>query len=96
MRNTLIAALVTLVFAGTASAGGLSPSKVGTRGTTTRTAVVDPRGGGFVPAAAKLQPVIGSVQRTGHFTNPFTHKSKYTGTVYNPLSGQFSKQTFRR
>ncbi|VTS03204.1 unnamed protein product [Gemmata massiliana] len=96
MRRALIAMLVTLVFVGTASAGGWSPLKGNARGTTARTAVVDPRSGGVVSANARLQPVIGSVQRTGHFTNPLTHKSKYTGTVYNPLSGQFSKQTFRR
>ncbi|AMV22768.1 hypothetical protein VT84_00050 [Gemmata sp. SH-PL17] len=96
MRRALIATLVMLVFVGTANAGGWSPLKGSTRGTTARTGFVDPRSGGVVSANATLQPVIGSVQRTGHFTNPFTHKSKYTGTVYNPLSGQFSKQAFRR
>ena len=27
--------------------------------------------------------------------NPFTHKAKYTQTVYNPVLGSFSKQKFR-
>jgi hypothetical protein len=60
-----------------------------------RTATHDLRGN-VVPGVARVQPVIGSVQRTGHFTNPFTHKTRYTGTVFNPLNGTFGKQTYKR
>ena len=68
---------------------------LGHKGPFVRTATVNTRGD-VVPAVTRLHPVIGSVQRTGHFTNPFTHKSKYTGVVYNPLNGSFGTQKFRR
>jgi hypothetical protein len=45
--------------------------------------------------APRMQPVVGSTQRTGHFNNPFTHKVKYTKMLYNPLLGTFAKQKFR-
>jgi hypothetical protein len=45
--------------------------------------------------ATRLQPVVGSVQRKSHFTNPFTHKAKYTNVMYNPILGTFSKQKYR-
>jgi hypothetical protein len=67
----------------------------GKSGPLVKTAAVNSRGN-VVASAARLQPVIGSIQRTSHFTNPFTHKAKYTGTVYNPLAGTFSAKTYRR
>jgi hypothetical protein len=60
-----------------------------------RTAAINTRGE-VVPTVTRLHPVIGSLQRTGHFTNPFTHKARYTGTVYNPMLGTFGTQKFRR
>jgi hypothetical protein len=60
-----------------------------------RTAALNTRGD-VVPAVTRLHPVVGSLQRTSHFTNPFTHKARYTGTVYNPLLGTFGTQKFRR
>ena len=61
-----------------------------------RTATIDPRSGQPVSVVTRLQPVVGSVQRTSHFTNPFTHKAKYTNSVYNPVFGTFSTQKFKR
>ena len=46
--------------------------------------------------ATRLQPVVGSVKQKSHFTNPFTHKAKYTGVVYNPTLGNFGTQKFRK
>jgi hypothetical protein len=56
-----------------------------------------PAGAGWAPrtstlTVARLQPVVGSLQRTGHFA----HKAKYSETVYNPLLGQFSTHRLRR
>jgi hypothetical protein len=42
------------------------------------------------------QPVVGSVRRTGHFTNPFTHKARYTQKVLNPATGHVGTMKFRR
>lgn len=92
MKYVLIAAVLLVLGAGAASAGeGRSA-----RGLFARTATVAPRSASPIPVVAKLQPVVGSVQRTGHFTNPFTHKAKYANTVYNPVSGQFGTSVFRR
>ena len=41
-------------------------------GPTVRTATINPRTGTPTSAVTRLQPVIGSVQRTSHFSNPFT------------------------
>lgn len=60
-----------------------------------RPIISSPRGD-VVPAVTRLHPVIGSVQRTGHFTNPITHKTKYSALMYNPLSGTFGTQKYRR
>lgn len=86
MRIILIAAAV-LAFAGSASAGPTSFAGINF-----------PSGGAPAPrgSAARLQPVVGSVQRTGRFIHPHTGRTKYTGTVYNPVLGQFGTHTFRR
>jgi hypothetical protein len=60
-----------------------------------RPVIASPRGE-VVPQVTRLHPVIGSVHRVGHFTNPFTHKAKYSSLSYNPLLGSFSTQTFKR
>jgi hypothetical protein len=105
MRKLLAAVVVALAAAPTVLAGDLnpgpSPLSVLERspsggGSTVRTATIDSRSGTVVPAATRLHPVIGSLHRTGHFTNPFTHKTKYTATVYNPALGTFGTQKFRR
>ncbi len=54
------------------------------------------RTGKVLPTATRVQPVVGSVQRTSVLANPLTHKARYSGTVYNPLLGQFSTHSFRR
>ena len=65
-------------------------------GPTVRTATSNPRTGTPTSAVTRLQPVIGSVQRTSHFSNPFTHRAKYSGVTYNPVHGTFGTQKFRR
>ena len=65
-------------------------------GPTVRTATINPRTGTPTSAVTRLQPVIGSVQRTSHFSNPFTHRAKYSGVTYNPVLGTFGTQKFRR
>jgi hypothetical protein len=106
MKKLVAAAVLALVAAPTVRAAdmnwfGPSPLSVlngssSGGGPTVRSATIDPRSGTVVPAVTRLHPVIGSLQRTGHFTNPFTHKTKYTGTVYNPALGTFGTQKFRR
>lgn len=91
MNRILIAVLVQVLVAGHADAGWLRKS-----GTTAPTAVVTPYSTTPRPARAKLQPVVGSVRQLSHFTNPLTHKAKYGYTAYNPLSGQFQTNVFRR
>lgn len=89
-----------LVLAGAASAGqpltfaGTPPTPF--LGPTARTMTVDARTGGAAPVTARLQPVVGTVQRTGHFVHPHTGRTKYANTVFNPVSGQFATHTFRR
>lgn len=65
-------------------------------GPTVRTATINPRTGTPTSAVTRLQPVIGSVQRTSHFSNPFTHRAKYSGVTYNPVHGTFGTQKFKR
>jgi hypothetical protein len=72
---------------------GYNPFK---HGMVTRTAALDSRTGKILPTATRVQPVVGSVQRTSVFANPLTHKARYSGTVYNPLLGQFCTHSFRR
>ena len=86
-------ALVALVVAGAQLAHAGSPGAH--RGPTVRTATINPISGAPVSVTTRLQPVVGSVQRS-HFSNPFTHKAKYTGTTYNPVLGTFGTQKFRR
>jgi len=50
---------------------------------------------GTSPQVTRLHPVVGSIQRTSHFTNPFTHKAKYSSVMYNPVLGSFAKHKFR-
>jgi hypothetical protein len=90
MRGILIA-LVLALSAGAAAAGnGTIPKGFA------RTATIAPRSSAPIPVTAKLQPVVGSVQRTSHFANPLTHKAKYQSAVFNPVSGQFGALKFRR
>ena len=91
MKRVIIAVLVQALVAGHVNAAGWSKT-----GTTVPTATITPQRATPVPVCAKLQPVVGSVQRTSHFTNPFTHKAKYSYGTYNPVSGQFGANTFRR
>jgi hypothetical protein len=105
MRNIVAAVALALATAPTARAADLNwgPSPLSAldrsttgAGPTIRTATIDSRSGTVIPTTTRLHPVIGSLQRTGHFTNPFTNKTKYTGTVYNPALGTFGTQKFRR
>ncbi len=96
MKGILVA-VVLVVGASTVSANPtpFADASGHVRGTTART-VVDSRAGAARPSVTKLHPVVGSVHRTGHFTNPITHRTKYSDTVYNPVLGQFGLRTFRR
>jgi hypothetical protein len=95
MRNFGVAVVLVLL-AGAADPQTLQAGDLlANHGSYIRTATVNTRGD-VVPAVTRLHPVIGSVQRTGHFTNPFTHKAKYSGVTYNPLQGTFGTQTFKR
>lgn len=87
MKRALMIAVLVLT-AGTASARDWP--------TAARSATVTPRSASPVPVVAKLQPVVGSVKPAGRFANPLAHKSKFTGTFYNPVSGQFGTAKFRR
>lgn len=55
-------------------------------------------GGAVPPSHTKpgTSPVIGSAVRTGHLTNPFTGRTRYTESVFDPTTGRFSKEHFRR
>ncbi|MCS6863693.1 MAG: hypothetical protein RMJ56_01690 [Gemmataceae bacterium] len=61
-----------------------------------RTAALESRTGNVHTAVTRVQPVVGSLQRTSRFRNPFTHQAKYTMTTYNPLVGSFQQVKFRR
>jgi hypothetical protein len=91
MRKLLIAAAAIMVLgSGSARAGGPF-DLVGGGGR-----IIDGLSGRPSAAPVRLQPVVGSVQRTGHFNNPFTHKAKYTKMVYNPLTGHFGRMKFKQ
>lgn len=92
MKRILIAVLVQVLVAGHVNAAGWS--KKG--GTTVPTATITPYSATPVPVSARLQPVVGSVEHFGRFQNPLTHKSKYSYTTYNPVSGRFGTGVFRR
>jgi hypothetical protein len=92
VKRILIAVLALVLVAGHASAGGRSRSGP----VVVPTATVSPRSATPIPACAKLQPIVGSVQRTGSRTHPINHTAKYSYGVYNPISGQFGTATFRR
>ena len=96
MRKLLVALLV-LAVSGAGSQTVRAGDSFGSRGPFVRTANINTRGD-LVPTVTRLQPVIGSVQRTDHFPHPFTHRTKYTGVAYNPMLGRFGTQTqtFRR
>ena len=87
-------ALVALVVAGSQTAHAGSPGAH--HGPTVRTATINPLSGAPVSVVTRLQPVVGSVQRTSHFSNPFTHRAKYSGVTYNPVHGTFGTQKFKR
>jgi hypothetical protein len=55
-------------------------------------------GGAVPPSHTKpgTSPVIGSAVRTGHFTNPITGRTRFTESVFDPTTGRFSKEHFRR
>ena len=61
-----------------------------------RTATINSLSGQPISVVTRLQPVVGSVQRTSHFSNPFTHRAKYSGVTYNPVHGTFGTQKFKR
>ncbi len=61
-----------------------------------RTATIDPRSGTPIPVVTRLQPVVGTVQRTSHFSNPITHKARFRSVNYNPVLGTFDTQKFHR
>lgn len=42
------------------------------------------------------QPIVGSVARTGHFVNPITGRTRYSGTAYDSTLGRTSKYHFRQ
>src|SRR5262245_65488068 len=99
MRNVLGAVAVALITVPAVRADepfSITGAAPVTRGPTVRQATRDPYSGTAVPAVTRLHPVIGSVQRTSLFTNPLTHKARYTGLVYNPLLGSFGTQKFKR
>jgi hypothetical protein len=48
------------------------------------------------PVPRGMNPVVGSVQRTGIFAHPFTGRTRYTGTAYNPSLGQFGSYRFKK
>lgn len=41
-------------------------------------------------------PVVGSERRTGHFVHPFSGRTRYSGTEYNPTTGRFGTYNVRR
>lgn len=93
MRKFLAVALVVFASAAgsqTAHAGELLANRL----PGLRAVAISPREPG--PAVTRLHPVVGSVQRTGHFTNPITHKAKHSVLMYNPTAGTFGTHTFRR
>ena len=108
MRKVFAVAVLVLVTQGTVvRAGDASPfggtplfplinNTPAAPGMTVRTPYLNTRTGGPAQTVTRLQPVVGSIQRTSRFTNPITHKSKYTGTVYNPALGSFGTRTFRQ
>jgi hypothetical protein len=90
MQKLFAAVAVVLLASATASAG--DPLRVGTGGNR----VIENLSGYSVPSVTRLHPVVGSIQRHGRFTNPFTHKAKYTQMVYNPNLGTFGRMKFRQ
>jgi hypothetical protein len=101
MRRTFIIALLLLVCA-TGTVEAKWPPRAGGPFTSA------PRTGGFtglpwlgapippVPQRTGLSPVIGSVERTGHFVHPITGRTRYKGTAYDPTTGRFGTYRFRR
>ena len=94
MKRILIAVLVLILMAGHADAG--NRSRPGTGPVVVPSATISPRSATPIPVCAKLQPIVGSVQRTGSRTHPISGTAKYSYGVYNPISGQFGTATFRR
>jgi hypothetical protein len=88
-------ALAVVLFVATSTQKVRATAPLVSRGPVVRSAGIAPRGA-IVPGVTRLQPVVGSIQRTGRFTNPFTHKTKYTATAYNPTLGTFGTTKFRR
>ena len=90
MKRIFVAAAVALLLSTSAQA-----ADNWTQGLPTQSPLVNLRGDTSVPPVTRLHPVVGSIQRTSHFTNPFTHKAKYSSVMYNPVLGSFSKHKFR-
>ena len=44
----------------------------------------------------KFQPVVGSVTRTHHFSNPLTGRAKYAGDALDPSSGRLFRYKFKQ
>jgi hypothetical protein len=91
MKRIFVAVVLMLLLVSSANR-----AEAGNRKLFARSAVINSRTGMPIPVTTRLQPVIGSVQRTSHFANPFTHKARYTSTVYNPVLGTFGNYKFRR
>ncbi|QJW95986.1 hypothetical protein [Frigoriglobus tundricola] len=108
MRKVLAVAVLVLAAQGPAVRAGDSSPFGGTPlfpfvknspaapGMTVRTPYLNTRTGGPASTVTQLQPVVGSIQRTSRFTNPLTHKAKYTRTTHNPALGGLGTQTFRQ
>lgn len=90
MRKLIVALILFGTWAGEGLAAGAP------RYPLMRTAALDSRTGSVHTAVTRVQPVVGSLQRTSRFRNPFTHKAKYEMLTYNPLLGSFQPVKFRR
>jgi hypothetical protein len=44
----------------------------------------------------RFSPVVGSVQRVGHFSHPFTGLAKYQGSALDPNTGRVYQYKFRK
>lgn len=94
MRRFMVIALVLI-----ASAAGSQSVQAGPGPSNSAPLV---RTGGFnargelIPAVTRLHPVIGSAQRTSHFSHPVTGRAKYSSTMYNPVTGTFGTQKFKK
>jgi hypothetical protein len=47
-------------------------------------------------APPMFQPVVGSVSRTHHFSNPLTGRAKSAGTALDPSTGRLFRYKFKQ